>query len=234
VVTLFALDRHWRSIEEPPAPPTVGSALPNLDPLPSGSQPLSAEAIVELAVARWKQIDDYRCTISSKNKRSGQIEENVLHVVFKRPGLFRHAIVDGASRGVILTYNGQTVHARPGGLLSVMTVEVDPRDARLVDGRGKPFYQTDWGSELAYLADASKTGWLHRDEDDSIDQTPCWVISVQPGGVADEVHRVWIDQTSRLLARVVSARRGQTLRDARYTNVALNVRPSDAEFSLVK
>ncbi len=231
VGVLFLLDRHWRKIDEPLVQTL---AIPIKDPLPTPSEKLSAEQIVELALARWKQIDDYRCTIRSTNKRQGTLEENVLTVIYKRPGYFRHAIIDGTSRGVILTYNGQTVHARPGGLLSVMTVEVDPRDARLVDGRGKPFYQSDWGSELAHLGQAAKTGWLHREPDETIEEKTCWVVSVQPASGDEEVHRVWVDQESRLLARAVSAKRGQTLRDAKYTKVALNTKPSDAEFSLIK
>ncbi|MBY0586602.1 hypothetical protein K2X85_05465 [bacterium] len=228
---LLGLDRHWRTI--PVGSPSTNLSIA-LDPLPAPNEQLSADQIVQLAMARWKEINDYRCTIQSTNKRSGTLEANTLDVVYKRPGLFRHAIVDGVSRGVILTYNGQTVHARPGGLLSVMTVEVDPRDARLVDGRGRPFFQTDWGSELEHLKQASKTGWLRREPDEKNDHTPCWVISVQPASSNEEIHRVWIDQQSRLLTRAVSARRGQTLRDARYSNVALNTSPADAEFSLIK
>jgi outer membrane lipoprotein-sorting protein len=228
---LFLLDRRWRRIDEPLVQTRPD---PVNEPLPAPNHQLSAEQIVDLATARWKQIDDYRCTIRSTNKRQGALEENVLTVTYKRPGYFRHAIIDGASRGVILTYNGQTVHARPGGLLSVMTVEVDPRDARLVDGRGKPFYQSDWGSELAHLAQAAKTGWLRREPDETIEDKLCWVVSVEPAGGDEQVHRVWVDQESRLLARAVSAKRGQTLRDAKYTKVALNTKPSDAEFSLIK
>jgi outer membrane lipoprotein-sorting protein len=228
---LIGIDQHWRHLPLNTAEHQIPEPT---DPLPAPSEKLTAEQIVQLALARWKLINDYRCTINSTNKRSGNLEENVLDVIYKRPGLFRHAIIDGTSRGVILTYNGQAVHARPGGLMSIMTVEVDPRDARLVDGRGKPFFQTDWGSELLYLNEAARTGWLRRESDQTINDSPTWVISVQPASGNDEIHRVWIDQKSRLLARAVSARRGQTLRDARYSNIALNTSPSDTEFSLIK
>lgn len=228
-IGLFGLDHRLRQI---PSPQPV-TAVPVSTHSVENTDELSPSAILDLALERWSEIDDYQCTITSINRTGAQLSKNILAVVYKRPCLFRHAIVDGHNQGVLLTYNGKVVHARPGGLLSMMTVQMDPRDQRLLDGRGRPFFQTDWGSELTRFKEiVDDGGALSRGPDEEIDEEPCWQLRLQVPGPLEEYHSLWINSETHLVQRISSSRRGQMLRDASYSNIALNVSPGDAEFSL--
>jgi hypothetical protein len=142
-------------------------------------------------------------------------------------------IVEGNNQGVLLTYNGRVVHARPGGLLSLFTVQVDPSDERLFDGRGRPFYESDWGSELNRCSQVvSEGGSLVRKPDGIIDDEPCWIIEAKTLGPLQETCELWLNQETHLVKRVVNSRQGEILRDVRYSNVALNTHLSDSEFML--
>ena len=229
--TLFAVDQHWRKVETPPMP--AEALLPAAVVL-STADIDTPEEILRLAVSEWKKVEDYQCTATSLNRLGSNIERNVISIIYKKPGLFRHAIVEGTSRGVLITYNRDgVVHARPGGLLSLMTVQMDPRDQRLLDARGRPFFQTDWGTELTRMEEDTRHGAsLARLSDQDLDGTVCWVLHMQLPGPYEETLDVWIDQATHLPRRLVTLRRGQTIRDASFTNIALNTKPADQVFSL--
>lgn len=190
------------------------------------------EQILELACQKWTQIRDYQCRIQSKNQLDSKMQSNTLEVAFKRPGMCRHQIVEGASQGTLLTTNRQgQVRARPGGVLGVLVVPMDRNDPRLRDGRGIPFHESDWGSELErWRALVTENSSLRRRPDEECDGQRCWVLelSSKPG----EVHELWINQQSRLPARILCRRHGILLRDAIYSNIALNTDPDDALFQL--
>lgn len=229
---LFVLDRWLREspIQETVQIPASTTPLNSSEP---SKEPVTAQDVLDIALRRWKEIESYQCTVTSTNLLHSKIHESVLSIKFKRPHQYRHLIVDGHNQGVLLTYNGQTVHARPGGLLRMMVVQIDPGDERLVDGRGRPFYESDWGSELDRCVKVvEEGGTLTRSPDEIINDDPCWVIkSILPGPV-DEVCELSISQKSHLVKRVLNTRKGDVLRDAIYSNIALNAAFSDSEFIL--
>ena len=232
LATLVIVDQRLRMVTIPQASqPLQTVAEPATNSL--AHEPVSAEDILAIARDRWQRIDNYKCTITSVNLMGNKLNHNVLAVMYKRPSHFRHMIVEGHNRGVLLTYDGKIVHARPGGLLSLMTVTMDPSDQRLIDGRGRPFFESDWGSELNRCSQVvAEGGTLARKPDEVIDEEPCWVIEAQTPGPVQDVSELWLSQKTQLVKRVVNRRRGEVLRDARYSNVALNTSLNDSEFML--
>lgn len=199
---------------------------------PASMDAATAESILQLADQRWQQIRDYRCTIESKNRLNSELQSNTLEVAFKRPGMHRHQIVKGRNQGTLLTVDRQgSVRARPGGVLGVLVVPMKRDDPRLRDGRGLPFYESDWGSEIRRWQEAaSASATLRRLDDAQSDDAPCWVLELT--SPSREVQQLWIDQRSRLPARIITRRGGELLRDARYSNIVLNTDPDDSYFHL--
>lgn len=231
-LTLVGVDQYLRRLPVASPGESEGVVPPPKPEVASESQ--SATDILQLAMNACREIEDYQCTVTSLNRLGTRVERNVINVSFKQPGLFRHAIIDGSSRGVLITYNrDKVVKARPGGILSMMTVQMDPRDQRLVDGRGKPFFQTDWSSELKQIQEHHDAGaLLVRLTDRELGEATCWVVQLTLPGPHEETNDLWVDQTTHLPRRMVSMRRGQTLRDASYSNIALNMHPADDFFNL--
>lgn len=229
---LLVIDRWLRESPMRESAELPASTIP-LDSQEPTKEPTTAQEVLQIALRRWKEIESYQCTVKSTNLLHSKIHESVLSIKFKRPHQYRHLIIDGHNQGVLLTYNGHVVHARPGGLLRMMIVQIDPSDERLVDGRGRPFYESDWGSELTRcVKTVEEGGKLTRSPDEIINDEPCWVIKSMLPGPVDEVCELSISQKSHLVKRVLNTRKGDVLRDAIYSNIALNAPLSDSEFVL--
>jgi hypothetical protein len=154
-----------------------------------------------------------------------------LDVTFRKPHSFRHELIEGASRGVVLCYDGEQVRARPGGVLGLMTVQMKLSDPRLLDGRGEPFFKSDWGSELDRFADAIADGAVGSvDATVKIGDDACWALKADRR--SDDAHdlEIWIDQRTDLPRRCVTRRQGRVLRDATYESVDVDRRPGDERF----
>jgi outer membrane lipoprotein-sorting protein len=218
-----------------PSPPRPGSAERTAwkVPLPSGTAAPSAEEILALASRRCAEIQDYRCIVRSTNLLNGAMEENVVEVHFKRPGLFRHALLEGANKGTVLAKGADgRVFVRPGGVLGLFVVEMDLGDKRLLDGRGIPFHEADWATEASRLAESAAAGGrLSRCEDQIEGETACWVLELTTAD-GEQRSRAWIDQRSHLLKRIATMHGGRLVRDASYTDAVVNANPPDSLFRL--
>lgn len=237
-LVLWRVDRGMRASQartasqsRPGAVASNDSVVPDA-PDPSSLAAMSAEDILGLTWRRWEEIRDYRCTIESTNRLGSELQSNTLEVAYKRPGMYRHQVVKGPNQGTLLTVDRQgALRARPGGVLGILVVPMDRNDPRLRDGRGLPFFESDWGSEIRRWQQAlTGKASLRRREDSGGDNGRCWVLELQSS--SDEIQQFWIDQTSRLPARIVTSRGGKLLRDARYLNIAINTDPDDAYFQL--
>lgn len=201
--------------------------------LPSGEAVPSAEEILEMASRRCEEIQDYRCIVHSTNLLNGAMEENVVEVHYKRPGRFRHALLEGPNKGTVLAKDADgRVFVRPGGVLGLLVVEMDLGDKRLLDGRGIPFHQADWATEVSRIAEtAAAGGALTRCEDAIEGESPCWVLELATAS-PEERTRAWIDRGSHLLKRLATSRGGRLVRDASYTDAVVNANPPDSLFRL--
>lgn len=194
----------------------------------------SANQLLQAAIDACAQVDDYHCTSHSTNLFDGKLEKYTIDITFRRPALFRHTIVEGANKGTVLAKgpDGQ-IHVRPGGVLGLLVVDMPPNDKRLLDGRGIPFYQSDWSSDLARLNDRAKSGGiLTRLPDQEQSGSQSWVLELALAPPAEERTRVWIDPQTRLLKRISTFRGEKLLRDAVYTVLSLNDAPPDSYFKL--
>lgn len=200
----------------------------------AGESSARALAILERAESAWQMVDDYQCLVDTTNRQGEVLVETTLHVTFKRPGQFRHSIVKGDNTGVLLTRTADgSVRVRPGGFLGLVTVEMDPGDSRLLDGRGRPFYENDWGSELeAIRAALSRGARLDRVADQVWNGVDCWVIRLTLPGPVDERQELWIDQQTHLPRRISASEGGRVKKDARFEQITLNTRPADQVFML--
>lgn len=196
---------------------------------PAAPANLSAGEILGLAGVAWEAVQDYACQTTSTNRRKGSLDENVLSIHFKRPGMLKHVIVEGPNKGVVITRDSAgNVKARPGGALGILVVSVKPDDPRLHDGRGIPFYQTDWGSELARLREWRDQGASFERLADEKDQAgEYWRIRVS---LPPRVEEIWFDAGTHLPRRFISIWEGELQRDVRYDDIAINTSPADDVF----
>lgn len=130
----------WMSV----FPPSSGYALDeNIPSVPELSDQ-RARSVLEAVETKLRNIQSYRCRLSTLCILDNKREERSYDYTFCRPKLIRMKILQGPDHGSTLVYREGRVVVRPGGLFSFLRQTFEPEHPRVTTIRGGRVDQTDF------------------------------------------------------------------------------------------
>lgn len=198
-----------------------------------GQTPQDLLANVEQA---WKGIRDYQCKMQSNNKLGQEKDMKQIEFWFKRNHQVRMEVLDGKNKGSLLTRNDRgRIKGKKGGILRLVTVTLDDTDERILNLRGRKFYEADWGTILSEFAERTKAGWkVEIVDEEKVGGTPCRVLVATGSETESRVSKdmMWIDKKSHLILRRKQYEGENLVNEVLWWDIRLNSGLSDDLFSL--
>jgi outer membrane lipoprotein-sorting protein len=187
---------------------------------------------------RLDSIRDYRCLYASAAVKGPRREESVMKYFYKKPGLIRAEIIDGAHQGTILIAREGKVRAQPAGILSAFVFKFPADHPRVTDPRGNRLEETSWeffvDEHLARL-DLLRLLSARRETLDGEEALVLEAASADPArtrGIAREV--LWVSVADDVLLRVeMHDARGLLVQEARFTDIILDPGLPDSLFERI-
>ncbi len=108
----------------------------------------------------YKKVNDYTCKLSKKELYHGKYthRKNIIYK-FKKPCFFYLNWTEGEDKGMEVIYAGKKYNNKSkvhtGGLMSVISVAIDPRGKKALDGCRHSILDSDFGS----IIDLIKTNY---------------------------------------------------------------------------
>lgn len=205
---------------------------------PAGQAEPGPAAPAELArlSEQTRAITRYACTMQSFNRRDAESNTKTVRFTWARGGRVRMEVLEGPDQGSVLTRDaaGQ-IRGRKGGFLKMISVTLKDDDARVVNLRGRKFYEADWASVVAEVEARAAGGWtLQAQPDETIDGQVCAVLELtspagQPVITRD---RLWIDRARGLLLRRQQFEGNTRINEVRWRDLDLQPAADDALFTL--
>jgi outer membrane lipoprotein-sorting protein len=123
------------------------------------SSPTSPQEILTQLNQRFMAIKDYQCQVVSTKYKNGKPKQDGHKYYFKKPQLIRLEVNIGKDKGAVAVYNkAGKVRAHAGGLLSIITITMEPTDKRLQDGDGGTFVTSHLGGTIKDIEKAISSG----------------------------------------------------------------------------
>jgi len=136
-------------------PTTLPTQAPMPLPLP-GTQPDNPAAAwqwVDRVLRTHQAVRAYESQLAFYQKSATEEIRGMYDLRGKQPRLLRIQILEGASKGAkLLWQGGRTIKVRAAGLLGAIPIDLDLTDKRIISIRGYTLAQTDLQSLLAMLS----------------------------------------------------------------------------------
>jgi outer membrane lipoprotein-sorting protein len=165
----------------------------------------SAQEIFSKAEASWKGIRDYRCMMQSNNKLGQEKDLKKVDFAFKRNHQVRMEVLDGKNKGSVVARNDSgRIKGKKGGILGVVAVTLGETDERILNLRGRKFYEADWGTVLKEFSDRLKAGWnVVVQGEEEVSGSPCDILVATGRESGSKVTKdmMWIDKKNHLVLR---------------------------------
>jgi outer membrane lipoprotein-sorting protein len=186
--------------------------------------------------AQSDKIISYACTMQSFNRLGAESSTKTVRFTWARGGRVRMEVVEGPDKGSVLTRDGQgQLRGRKGGFLKMIAVTLKEDDRRVVNLRGRKFYEADWGSVIQEIRAREQAGWAVQPlADDAVKGAACRVVElVAPAGSSGVTRdRVWISRDRDLILRRQQFEGETLVNDVTWWDVELNPAVEDALFTL--
>jgi outer membrane lipoprotein-sorting protein len=119
----------------------------------------SPQEIIKLLNQRFSNLKDYQCQVINTSYKKGQPKQDGHKYFFKKPQLIRLEVNIGKDKGSVAVYNkAGKVRAHAGGLLSIITLTMEPTDKRLQDDDGSTFVESHLGTTIKDIEKAISSG----------------------------------------------------------------------------
>lgn len=137
----------------PPATTPTQAPLPMPLPGQLPADPAAARMWTERVLRTHQAVRAYESQLAFFQKSGREEIRGLYDLRGKQPRLLRIHILEGASKGAkLLWQGGSTIKVRAAGLLGAIPIDLDLTDKRLVSIRGYTLAQTDLQSLLAMLS----------------------------------------------------------------------------------
>lgn len=156
----------------------IGAAFLILVGMVCSAQGQSAQEILAKTQETWKGIRDYRCQMQSNNRLGQEKDLKKIDFAFKREHQVRMEVLDGKSKGSVLTRNDSgRIKGKKGGILGVVAVTLDETDERILNLRGRKFYEADWGTVIEEFSGRVGGGWtVEVQGEEEVSGSSCYVV----------------------------------------------------------
>jgi hypothetical protein len=115
-------------------------------------KPTVAQDVIDRYASVWNRLRSYTCTWTVHERKGNRVQDRVYRVFFQKPLNTRVEIADGDGKGSVAIWTGgDRVRGHQGGILSVITLNVDLHSRLAVTLRGATVAQVNMGSLLSHL-----------------------------------------------------------------------------------
>lgn len=155
-------------------------ALAQDKPERKAEEPVTPEAVLDSAAARWETIKDYQCVMRSYNRKGEKEDDKNIKFLFKRNHQIRMEVIAGPNKGgVVVRSDRGVIKGWKKGLFSFISATLEDNDKRLLNLRGRKFYHTDWGTLIGEARERARSGWtLSLKGEEKVKGTPCHLIEL--------------------------------------------------------
>jgi outer membrane lipoprotein-sorting protein len=196
----------------------------------------TAQEILAQTQETWNGIRDYRCQMQSNNRLGQEKDLKKIDFAFKREHQVRMEVLNGKSKGSVLTRNDSgRIKGKKGGILGVVAVTLDETDERIFNLRGRKFYEADWGTVIEEFAGRIRAGWtveVQGEEEVSGSQCHAIVATGRETGSRISKDIMCVDKQRHLVLRRKQYEGEDLVNEVVWWDIQINPTLSDELFSL--
>lgn len=119
----------------------------------------SPQELLQMINQKFSTLKDYQCQVVNTKYTTSAAKQDGHKYFFKKPHLIRLEVNIGKDKGAVAVYNkAGKVRAHAGGLLSIITITMEPNDKRLQDSDGSTFVDSHLGGTIKDIEKAIADG----------------------------------------------------------------------------